>query len=114
MKIAEVDFITEKHWWDWEWWNYLVLAGFLNNLASLQGDQTEMELRVVGEHIGYRESDIDETVQQFLKELELKCHQEWNLAGAPIMLLIPSQILARSMQEPSKTMQEPSKTRDTE
>ncbi|CAE7217521.1 unnamed protein product [Symbiodinium natans] len=38
VKIGQVDFITETIVWDWGFWEFFALAGFINNLAGLRGD----------------------------------------------------------------------------
>ena len=47
VKLAQVDFVTDEVYWDWSWWNFLQLAGFINNLAGLGPNMTDVRLEAV-------------------------------------------------------------------
>ena len=47
VKLAQVDFVTHDLYWDWSWWNFLQLAGFINNIASLGPNMTDVRLEAV-------------------------------------------------------------------
>lgn len=47
VKLAQVDFVTDEVYWDWTWWNYLQLGGFINNLAGLGPNMTDERLEAV-------------------------------------------------------------------
>ena len=47
VKLAQVDFVTRDLYWDWTWWNFLQLAGFINNLASLGPKMTTVRVEAV-------------------------------------------------------------------
>jgi len=47
IKIAQVDFITEKFYWDWTIWNWFALAGFINNLASLITNKDKVQIDAI-------------------------------------------------------------------
>ena len=47
VKLAQVDFVTDEVYWDWTWWNYLQLGGFINNLAGLGPNMTDVRLEAV-------------------------------------------------------------------
>jgi len=47
IKVAQVDFITEKIYWDWTIWNWFALAGFINNLVGLFPNKDEIQIDAI-------------------------------------------------------------------
>jgi len=47
IKVAQVDFITEKIYWDWTIWNWFAFAGFINNLAGLVPDNVFIQIDAI-------------------------------------------------------------------
>jgi len=47
IKLAQVDFITEKIFGDWTIWNWFALAVFINNIVGLFPNEDVAEIAVV-------------------------------------------------------------------
>jgi len=47
INVAQVDFITEKIYWDGTIWNWLALAVFINNLAGVIGDKNSVQIDAI-------------------------------------------------------------------
>ena len=66
VKVRQVDFITEKIVWDWSVWEYLALAGFINNLAGLHSDQGRSKVKGMFLYMDSRNEQAAE--EAFMKE----------------------------------------------
>merc|ERR1719454_35464 len=51
VKIAQVDFVTEKIYWDWTLVDWLRLARFTNNIIGLIPDQSDVRVGAIFEYL---------------------------------------------------------------
>lgn len=69
VKLAQVDFVTRDLYWDWSWWNYLQLAGFINNLASLGPNMTNVSLEAVWQFLELDSRGADPWLKALCRKL---------------------------------------------
>lgn len=69
VKLAQVDFVTDELYWDWTWWNYLQLAGFINNLASLGPNMTNVSLEAVWQFLELDSRGADPWLKALCRKL---------------------------------------------
>ena len=109
VKVAQVDFITEKIVWDWSAWEYLALAGFINNLAGLRGDHDASKMTGMFLLLDHR--DPKALQQIFFNKLAASAVEHYGVAGSMVVvgtlstqdvckLLNPRNCLENSRHEP--------------
>jgi len=69
VKLAQVDFVTRDLYWTWTWWNFLQLAGFINNLASLGPDMTTVRLAAVWQFLELDSRGADPWLEALCRKL---------------------------------------------
>lgn len=69
VKLAQVDFVTRDLYWDWSWWNFLQLAGFINNLASLGPNMADESLEAVWQFLEVDSRGADPWLKALCRKL---------------------------------------------
>jgi len=70
IQVAQVDFITEKMYWDWTIWNWFALAGFINNLASLISNKDRIQI---------------DAIFRFINANDVESNKKWHMALGDVL-----------------------------
>jgi len=83
IKVAQVDFITEKIYWDWTIWNWFAFAGFINNLAGLVPDNVFIQIDAIFRFI--TANNPAESRTQWLRALGDALRKQYGWRGLILM-----------------------------